>query len=79
MLVGKQQVRKFNRTSPDNVRILMAIYRVESKNVDLVLTLNAPATAADGAALDEAGWQAVKSAFETTSRSLKIIDFGLFA
>jgi hypothetical protein len=73
LLDGLQRVRKFNRTEPDNVRILMALFRVPEKNVDLVVTANAPAEVGDQ------GWLIAKARFERLVTSLSIVDYDLFA
>ncbi|KAJ8078569.1 hypothetical protein AAF712_001430 [Marasmius tenuissimus] len=79
VLSGMQSVSKYNRTQVDEVRILMALYRVEEKPIDLVVTFNVPLTSADGGAIDAQGLKAVEQQFDTFIRSLKIVDFGLFA
>ncbi|KIY65041.1 Mog1p/PsbP-like protein [Cylindrobasidium torrendii FP15055 ss-10] len=78
-LSGTQKIQKFNREAVDDVQILMALYRVEQKNVDLVVTFNVPTQTETGGGLDEHGAQLVRSQFEQFTRSLKIVDFGLFA
>ena len=78
ILFGEQHVAKFNPTEADHVRILMALYRIEKKNVDLIVTFNVPVKLADGGAIEE-GFQLAKRDFETFVRSLQIIDFDLFA
>ncbi|KZV70487.1 Mog1p/PsbP-like protein [Peniophora sp. CONT] len=72
VLSGTQQVRKFNRTNADDVRIYMAVYRVPGKSVDAVLTMNVPFV--DQAQLDEA-----RDVFNAAARSLAIVDYALFA
>jgi len=79
VLTGMQLVPKFNRTNPDQVRILMGVYRVESKAVDLVVTSNIPMRSDDGGAVDEAGFVAAQADFNKLVSSLKIVDLGLFA
>jgi len=79
MLEGFQTVAKFNRQTPDRVTILMALYRIESKDTDLVVTFNVPLQSEDGGAVDEAGLVQIKQEFETFARSLGIVDYGLFA
>jgi hypothetical protein len=78
-LSGVQRVQKFNRTQPDEVKILMALYRVEEKAIDLVVTFNVPVIAEDGGAVGPDGLKASKEQFDTFVRSLRIVDFGLFA
>ena len=79
LLYGTQSVRKFNSTVLDQVRILLAIYRVPQKNVDLVMSMNAPMQSASGDALTEDQWDQAKEAFGVAARSLRIVDYGLFA
>ena len=57
---------------PDDIRIYLAVYRVETKNVDIVLSMNVPVSA-------QAEEEAYKAIFETAVRTLHIVDFGLFA
>ncbi|KAI3610745.1 ran guanine nucleotide release factor [Moniliophthora roreri] len=78
-LSGVQRVSKFNRTQPDEVKILMALYRVEEKAIDLVVTFNVPVIAEDGGAVGQDGLRVVEEQFDTFVRSLRIVDFGLFA
>ncbi|KAI0781146.1 Mog1p/PsbP-like protein [Trametes elegans] len=79
VLYGTQHVQKFNRTAADEVRILLALYRVPQKNVDLVLTMNVPMTSEDGGAVSEDDWGAARDVFNVAARSLRIVDYGLFA
>jgi len=79
ILYGTQHVAKFNRPTPDEVRIFLAVFRVIAKNVDLVLTFNVPVvTEGNKGAADDAGLTAAKVQFEEAVRSLKIVDYGLF-
>jgi hypothetical protein len=78
-LQGTQKVTKYNSTILDDVLILLALWRIPNKNVDLVLTFNVPLTAADGLTVDEAGQQQTKKHFDEAVLSLKIVDYGLFA
>ena len=68
----------FTSTTPDQVEIILALYRVESKGVDLVLTANLPVSTEAGDGLNSEQIHEAKEAFLTASRSLKILDFGLF-
>jgi len=77
VLEGTQLVRKFNSTLPDKIYILLALFRVESKNVDLVLSMNIPPHTAGGN-IDDAEHQRAQRDFETAVESLQIIDFRLF-
>ena len=79
ILRGKQGVRKFNLTSVDDVRIFMALYRVEEKGVDLVLTLNFPMSVGDGNTRIEEQYAKAQSDFYSIATSLRIVDFDLFA
>ncbi|KAJ7489922.1 hypothetical protein B0H11DRAFT_2010977 [Mycena galericulata] len=77
-LSGIQFVPKFNLTTPDQVRILMALFRVAEKPVDLVVTFNVPIKSQDDGAVGEEGQNDVQIHFEAFVRSLRIVDFGLF-
>ena len=79
VLYGMQMVQKFNKKTPDEVRILLALYRVPDKKVDLVMTMNAPMTSVDGGAVGESDWTSAKEVFNTAAKSLRIVDYGLFA
>ncbi|EIM90400.1 Mog1p/PsbP-like protein [Stereum hirsutum FP-91666 SS1] len=78
VLYGTQLVQKFNRADVDDVRILLALYRVEHKGVDVVMTMNIPMRASDNGAVGEEGFTTAKADFDTAVRSLQIADFGLF-
>ncbi|PWN52061.1 Mog1p/PsbP-like protein [Violaceomyces palustris] len=79
LLEGIQTVRKFGKADlpEDSVRVWLALWRLPSKNVDLVLSLNEP--------IDKSGETSpqapspVKALFETSAQSLKIVDWSLFA
>ena len=79
VLKGHQMVAKFNHTTPDEVQILMALFRIESKRIDLVVTFNIPLEAVDGGVVNRRDKEKVEVDFDTFSRSLRIVDFGLFA
>ncbi|KAI0253942.1 Mog1p/PsbP-like protein [Lactifluus subvellereus] len=79
ILTGQQGVKKFNKTSVDDVRIFLAIYRVEDKGVDLVLTFNFPMNVGDGVVRTEEQYITAKQTFYSIATSLRIVDFGLFA
>jgi len=70
-LEGLQQVRKFNHTTADDVRIYMALFRIEEKDIDLVVTFNVP--------LAPLGEGIGKADFRTFVETLRIVDYGLFA
>lgn len=78
VLTGTQAVRKFNSSRPDEIRVLLAVYRVSSHNIDLVLHMNVPMKTSDGGAVNEEQWLAARDAFMVATRSLRIVDFGLF-
>ncbi|EJF65655.1 Mog1p/PsbP-like protein [Dichomitus squalens LYAD-421 SS1] len=79
VLYGTQTVHKFNSTSADEVRILLALYRVKHKAVDLVMTMNVPMTSTDGGSVSEDSWAEAKAVFDIAAKSLRIVDYGLFA
>ena len=80
ILSGVQSVAKFNRPTLDEVRVLMALYRVESKGIDLVVTFNIPtSTTDDSGAVSPEKWSTIESDFNSLVTSLQIVDFGLFA
>jgi hypothetical protein len=74
MLEGSQMAPKFNDPIHVNVHILLAVYRIPSKNVDLVLSANIPATRGTDSVdnLDRA-------TFEEIAKSMRILQYGLFA
>lgn len=78
-LHGEQHVQKFNATTPDRVGILMGLYRIEKKKVDLVVTFNVPIETADGAGMGKEGLKLAQQDFDTFVTSLRIVDDGLFA
>ena len=78
LLHGTQSVPKFNSTTADEVTIFLALYRVESKKVDLVMTVNVPTKTSDGGAVNADGLAAAKHDFGVAAASLNIADFGLF-
>ncbi|KAJ7752074.1 hypothetical protein B0H16DRAFT_1547312 [Mycena metata] len=77
-LTGVQSVAKFNKVDEDQVRVLMALFRVEDKRVDLVVTFNVPVQSQDQGAVDQEGWNTMQNHFDAFVRSLCIVDFGLF-
>ena len=78
ILHGRQGARKFNRTSVDEVRISLALYRLERKGVDLVLSLNFPMKTEDAVVRTEEQYDTAKETFRSIATSLHIVDFGLF-
>ncbi|OCH95625.1 Mog1p/PsbP-like protein [Obba rivulosa] len=79
VLSGIQSVRKFNKATLDEVHILLAVYRLDDHNIDLVMSMNIPTKTEDGNAVSETEQSASKDAFNTAAQSLRIVDFGLFA
>lgn len=79
ILNGTQMVDKFNHTAPDEVQILMALYRIESKAIDLVLTFNIPLKSVDEGKSQDAIVRKAQADFNAFARSLRIVDYGLFA
>ncbi|KAF5324942.1 hypothetical protein D9611_004351 [Ephemerocybe angulata] len=77
VLKGQQVVSKFNKTALDRVLILMAVFRVEHKNVDVVVTFNVPLESAD--ALQRADPSKMETDFNSFVKSFQIVDFDLFA
>ena len=78
VLKGVQLVPKFNLTVADKVRIMMAVFRVESKAIDVVVTFNIPVVSVDGGAVGNEGVERSEMDFDIFVRSFRIIDFGLF-
>lgn len=79
VLRGTQLVSKFNASELDEVHILLALFRVEAKNVDFVMTMNVPTKTSDGGAVPADRLAEAIQVFEAAVPSLKIVDFGLFA
>lgn len=77
ILKGTQLVPKFNSAVPDAIRVLLAVFRIESKNVDLALSMNIPLQTTEGGTGEEEH-QRAEHDFNTAVESLRIIDFGLF-
>ncbi|GAK64790.1 mog1p/PsbP-like protein [Moesziomyces antarcticus] len=78
LLTGTQLVRKFGKsTEPEEqVTIRVALWRLVSKNIDLVLSVNEPANASSSP-MNQSGL--AQSAFEAAAASLQIRDWDLFA
>ena len=70
---------KFNSKEADEVHISLALYRIESKNVDLALSMNVPIKSSDGGAVSATGLSEAQTMFDTAASSMTIVDFGLFA
>jgi hypothetical protein len=79
LLRGKQQVKKFNRMTSDEILILMAIYRIAAKSVDLVYSANIPLIAPNERRLTEAEIRGLEIQFHESAVSLRIVDYSLFA
>ncbi|KAG7452702.1 Mog1p/PsbP-like protein [Guyanagaster necrorhizus] len=79
VLSGHQAIRKCNQATPDQVLVLMAVYRMEEEGIDLVVTFNVPLQSNDGGGVGEAGRDTARTQFDTFVRSLTVVDFGLFA
>jgi len=78
VLTGIQAIPKFNRSTPDEVRIFMALFRVDWKNADLVVTFNVPTLAAGGEGVAQNQFDAARSDFDAFIRDLALVDDGLF-
>lgn len=69
LLGGTQRVCKFGKDElEDTVFIWVAVWRVPSKRIDVVLSVNSPHTPGTAEAL-----------FRGAAASLRIVDYGLFA
>lgn len=79
ILRGQQGVQKFNKTSVDDVRIFVALYRLKERGVDLVLSLNFPMNTSNGVVRTEEDYNTAKETFPSIATSLRIVDFSLFA
>lgn len=79
VLHGTQSVKKFNSQRTDKVEILMALYRVKEKSVDLVVTYNVPVDSPGGGAVTAPQKERLMEDFNVFIGSLRIIDFNLFA
>jgi len=81
LLQGTQLVQKFNRPSADEVRILVALYRIEDKDTDVVFTCNIPVetTNPETEAVANNEWPKVAQAFENAVNTFEIVDPSLFA
>lgn len=83
-LVGTQRVSKINRpiAEADVVKILLTVWRVEEKNIDVIMVVNVPVvTGGDGNAkgVGQAGLARAREAWEKAKETFVIDDFGLFA
>lgn len=57
----------------------MAVFRVESKAIDVVVTFNIPVISVDGGAVGNEDAERSELDFDIFIRSFRILDFGLFA
>ena len=57
----------------------MAVFRVEDKNIDVVVTFNIPVEAVDGGAVAAEDVAKVESDFGALVKSFRIVDYSLFA
>ena len=78
VLRGRQGVKKFNKTSVDDLRIFVALYRLEERGVDIVLSLNFPMNISDGVFRTEEQYNTAKEMFLFIVTSFHIDDFSLF-
>lgn len=73
-LSGVQKVTKYNKTTVDEVRILLGLFRIPSNGVDLVVSFNVPTSSSDGGE-----FASIEQDFNVLVKSLRIVDYGLFA
>jgi Ran-interacting Mog1 protein len=78
ILRGRQGVKKFNKTSVDDLRIFVALYRLKERSVDLVLSLNFPMNTSEGVTRTDEQYNTAKETFLSIAASLHVIDFSLF-
>jgi len=79
ILFGYQRVRKYNQPAPDDIRVLMALYRLEQKPIDVVVTFNIPVKSSDGGAVSDEGLITIRNHFSEFTGSLQIVNYELFA
>lgn len=84
ILYGTQIVSKFNLPSnqADKVMVFMALWRIKSKSIDLVLTMNVPIGKVNEESIsveNKALESQVEATFSKAVKSLVIEDFSLFA
>ena len=77
LLQGTQWVSKFNRPTPDQVKIFMALFRIPNKNTDVVLTVNVLTQTQnpETEVIEQEEWE---PAFIRAVETFHIVDFGLF-
>ena len=72
-------MKKFNKRHPDDVTILLAVFRVDAKNTDIVLTCNVPVETTIGTGVGLDALSGELEVFKKAVEEFKIVDFGLFA
>ncbi|KAG8900322.1 hypothetical protein FRB99_006110 [Tulasnella sp. 403] len=83
-IIGTQTVPKFNKGAQhaDRVKILLTVWRVDTKNMDVVLSVNVPViTGTDNnlTGVGDAGYNWAKATWECAQSTFTIVDFALFA
>jgi len=81
-LVGSQTISKFNTSAAqaDVVEIWLSVWRLQSRNVDLVMTFNLPIRkVVDQNPAHQQNDESARQAWEVATQSLKIVDWDLFA
>lgn len=78
ILRGRQSVKKFNKTSVDDLCIFVALYRLKKRGVDIVLSFNFPMNTGEGITSTEE-FNTAKETFLSIAASLRVVDFRLFA
>lgn len=79
LLDGVQNVLKFNQKNPDEVRVLMALYRIAKHGTDIVVTFNLPIRTNRGPLIREEEQTKILSDFREFVHSFQIVDYNLFA
>lgn len=80
-LIGTQHVPKFNKSAEqaDIVKIFVLLWRVDAKQMDVVLTINVPISTAEAGGVGEEGVGRVRQIWEKARSSFEVKDFELFA
>jgi len=83
-LIGTQTVPKFNKRAQqaDTVRILLGLWRVDARNIDVVFSVNVPVvTGSDlnARGVGQPGMDWAQAAWEHAKSTFEIHDWGLFA
>ncbi|KAF9246585.1 hypothetical protein BU15DRAFT_39831 [Melanogaster broomeanus] len=85
VLRGTQSISKFNRSTVDQVEILMALFRVQvqsgkkQRSADVVVSANIPRSSGGQVMVGEEKAAAIASDFNSLVESLCISDYDLFA